>query len=334
MTKPKTRPTIQLNAYAPYRLWSLGESVPERLARSFPGVRVVQSRDREAFLRWLPEATVLFTWSLPRRHFARARQLRWVHTPEAGIEELLFPELVKSDVVVTNCRGISADAIADHAMGLVLSLSRRLAECRDAQRQRTWARDLMWSERVPYALAGRTLLLAGLGTTGEGIARRARAAGMTVLATRRRPAQGHPPEVAEVHPPENLDELLPRADVVVLTLPLTHDTRALFGPDRIARLKPGALVVNIGRGALLDHAALAEALASGRVGGAGLDVFPEEPLPRDSALWGHPRVMITPHVAGTDPDHMERATELFERNLAAFLAGEPLVNLVDKSLGY
>ncbi len=330
------RLTVQLNAYSPYRLWSVAESVPDRLSRSFPNIRVVQSRDREAFVRWLPEADVLFTWSLPRRHFTRARRLRWVHTPEAGVEALLYPEIVRSEVRLTNSRGLSAEAVADHAMGLVYAFSRRLAEARDAQRQRIWARDLIWSgDRVPFALARRTMLVVGLGEAGGGIARRARAAGMTVLGIRRRVEEGTHPTVAdELHPLAEIDALLPRADVVVLALPLTPDTRNLLNEERLAKVKPGVLLVNIGRGGLIDERALCDGLASGRVGGAGLDVFAMEPLPRESPFWGHPRVMITPHVAGTDATHMERATELFEANLGRFIAGEPLLNEVDKLAGY
>lgn len=327
--------TIHLNAYSPYRLWSIGESVPDRLARSFPGVRVVQSRDRETFLRLLPEAHVLYTWSLPRRHFSRARALRWIHSPEGGVESLLYPELVKSDVVVTNCAGLATDAIADHAMGLVYACSRRLAECRDAQRQRIWARDLLWSgDRVPFALAGRTMLILGFGGIGAAIGRRANAAGMEVVAVRRRPELGAAPGVSSVHGLGEIDTLLPRADVVVLALPATSATRHVMDAERFGRVKPGMLLVNVGRGNLIDEAALAQALAAGRVGGAGLDVVAEEPLPRESPFWGHPRVMITPHVAGTDPSHMDRATELFEQNVARFLDGSPLVSQVDKSAGY
>jgi phosphoglycerate dehydrogenase-like enzyme len=157
---------------------------------------------------------------------------------------------------------------------------------------------------------------------------------MPVLGVRRRMDQPPIPEVDEMHPLDDLESLLPRADVVVLALPATPATRGLLSAARVARLKPGVLLVNIGRGSLVDETALAEALASGRVGGAALDVCAEEPLPREHPFWGHPRVVITPHVAGTDPSHMDRATELFEKNLARFLDGQPLDNLVDKSAGY
>ena len=158
---------------------------------------------------------------------------------------------------------------------------------------------------------------------------------MTVVGLRAKDAdKTPPPEADEIHGPEALEAQLARAEVVVLALPLTRETRRLFDAERFGAFKPGALFVNVGRGEVGDDAALAEALASGRVGGAGLDVFNEEPLPRESPLWGHPRVVITPHVAGTDPGHMERSTELFERNLERFMKDEPLLNVVDKNLGY
>ncbi len=334
---PRSRIVVQLNAYTPYRLWSLGDAVPDRLARAFPSVRFVQSRDREAFVRLLPEATVLYTWSMPRRHLARAAKLKWIHTPEGGVDKLLSPELLKSNITVTNCTGIGPEGVADHALGLTLSLARRLAEARDLQRQRIWGRDLFWSgDRTPVALAGKTMLIVGFGSIGSALGQRAQACGMTVIAIRHEaPKDRTPPEGADaVFPPDDLDDQLGRADVVVLTLPLTRETRRMFGAERFRACKPGALIVNVGRGEVIDEKALAEALASGRVGGAGLDVFQEEPLPRESPLWGDARVVITPHVAGTDPGHMERSTELFERNLERFLKGEALLNVVDKARGY
>ncbi|UCF69026.1 MAG: D-2-hydroxyacid dehydrogenase [Acidobacteriota bacterium] len=330
-----SRIVVQLNAYSPYRLWSLGETVPERIARAFPTVRVVQSHDREAFLRLLPEAVVLYTWSLPRRHFARARNLRWVHTPETGAELLLFPELVKSDVLVTNSGAVSAEAAADHAWGLLLMLSRRLAICIEAQRSRLWARDRLWSgDVVPFSLEDRTIVIVGLGAIGRAVARRAKASGMSVIGVRRHQRNDVPDGVDEVHTHEALAEVLPRAEAIAACLPLTPATRRVFGAACFARCKPGCLFVNVGRGELVDDDALIEALESGRLGGAGLDVFSNEPLARDHPLWSHPRVVLTPHVAGTDPRYMERVTELFERNLARFIEGQPLLDVIDKKAGY
>jgi phosphoglycerate dehydrogenase-like enzyme len=330
------RVVVQLNAYSPYRLWSLGERAHDRIARSArKGVRVVQSRDRAAFLRLLPESAVLYTWSLPRRHFVAATKLRWIHTPEGGAESLLYPEMVKSKVVITNSRGVSSDAIADHAMALVLALTRRLHDCMTAQRQWIWARDLLWSgEAIPVALEGSTMLVVGTGSIGAAVARRARSFGVRVTGYRRQRGLEPPDGFDRVGTGEDLVELLAEADIVVVTLPLTRETRNLFDRERIEQFRPGAVLVNVGRGNLLDERALVEALASGRIAGAGLDVFENEPLPRESPLWGHPKVILTPHVAATDPHHMERATDLFEQNLERFLNGEPLLNVVDKKLGY
>jgi phosphoglycerate dehydrogenase-like enzyme len=336
MAKPSTRPiVIQLNAYTPYRVWSLGSSVPTRLARSFPEVRVLQSRDRETFLRFLPEAQVLFTWTLPRRHFARARRLRWIHTPEGGVDSLLSPELIKSDVVVTNTRGLNSDCIADHALGLTLALTRRLADCREWQRQKIWARDFLWSgDRIPFPLRERTAVVVGMGPIGRAIAARLKACGMLVLGVRRKPSDKDEPGFDQVFATDQIDEALARADLLVLALPLTRGTRRYIDADRLEKLKPGAILINVGRGELIDERELIRALEHGRLGAVGLDVTEQEPLSKDSPLWTDPRVLISPHVAGTDPAHMERATELFEKNLELFLAGQPMQNVVDKRAGY
>jgi len=331
-----TQVLVQLNAFSPYRLWSLGESAPDRIDRAFAGkVRVVQSRDRATFLRFLPEANVLFTWTLPRRHFVSARNLRWIHTPEGGAENLLYPELVKSDVLITNSKGVSSDAIADHAFALLLSLSRRLNDCMAAQSHGLWSRDLLWSgESTPVSLAGRSLLVLGLGSIGRGIALRAKSFGMTVLGYRKHAGGSALDFVDQIGSGRDLDRMLLQADAVVLALPLTSETRFILNKERFARTKPGALLINVGRGGLIAENALLESLASGRIAAAGLDVFEQEPLPHGSPLWHHPRVIVTPHVAGTEPRHMDRATELFEKNLSKFLGGEPLENLVDKKAGY
>ncbi len=327
--------TVQLNAFSPHKLWSIPTGFAARLAAATPGLRIVQSEDRESFLRLLPEATILFTWSLPQRHFATAQRLRWIHSPWAGVDDFLYPELVASPVVLTCSKGLSADALADHAMGMILSWSRRLADCRDLQRRREWNPETFWdSERPPFALAGKTLLVLGLGGIGLGVARRAVAAGLRVLAVRRQRADGAPGEVVEVHGPEALDSLLPRADVVVLALPGTPETRGIIGEARLRLFRPGALLVNVGRGDLVDEAALVAALREGRLGGAALDVVAEEPLPPASPLWDDPRVIISPHIAGTEPGHMARAAELFAENLRRFLTDQPLLNVVDKRAGY
>jgi phosphoglycerate dehydrogenase-like enzyme len=258
-----------------------------------------------------------------------------VHTAEGGVDELIFPELVKSDVVITHTRGLNADTIADHALGLTLSLTRRLSECRDWQRQKLWARDLLWSgDRIPFPLRQRVALIAGLGPIGVALAQRYKACGMTVLGLRRRSGGPPPNGVDELIGAEELDAALARADVVALALPLTRSTRHFLDAERFAQLKPGALLVNVGRGELIHEPSLLEALATGRLAGAGLDVTSEEPLGKSSPLWNDPRVLLTPHVAGTDPGHMERATELFEQNLELYLGGQPLLNVVDKKAGY
>jgi phosphoglycerate dehydrogenase-like enzyme len=183
-------------------------------------------------------------------------------------------------------------------------------------------------------LQGRTLGIVGLGAIGAKLAHLGSALGMRVIATRLHPRAERPPEVAEVMPASDLSRLLAASDIVVLAAPLTDDTRELIGAGELAVMKPTAWLINVARGKLIREKDLVEALVAGRIAGAGLDVVPHEPLDEDSALWGLPNVLITPHVAGFREDYWEAATELFCENLRRFRAGWPLLNLVDKRAGY
>ncbi len=318
----------------PDGVWNLPAAQLEALRRAFPDVEFQAPPDREGFGRLLPDSDVVFGWGLTPANFATAGRLRWVHVSAAGVGPLLFPALVESDVVVTNGRGLHSVAMAEHALGVILAFARKLHLARDAQRERRWAHLPLWTEPPAFGeLPGSTLGLVGLGNVGGAIAVRARALGLEVIAVRRHPAR--PPEPAtEQWGPERLPELIARADWLVLTAPLTAETRRLIGRDAIARMKPSAVLVNLGRGALVDEPALIEALEAGRIAGAALDVFDEEPLPEASPLWAMPQVILTPHVSGLGPRYWERAVDLFARNLRAFLARQPLENRVDKRAGY
>jgi phosphoglycerate dehydrogenase-like enzyme len=318
----------------PRGVWSLPPALVDGLRRDFPAVRFLSPRDREAAREQLPEADVVLGWAVTADNFALARRLRWVHLTAAGVGAALFPALIESDVVLTNARGLHAVAMAEHAIGLMLSFARKLHLARDAQRERRWIQRELMLEDPPFRdLAGGTLVVLGLGRVGAAVAERARALGLRVIAVRRRPAS--PPEPAhEQWPAERLDEALALADWVVLAAPLTDQTRHGIGREQLARMKPDAVLINLGRGALLDEPALIEALERGALGGAGLDVTAEEPLPDASPLWRMPQVILTPHVSGLAPRLWERAVDQFARNLSAYLAGRPLENVVDKRAGY
>src|SRR6266850_2366342 len=318
----------------PEAAWNLPRRLVEGLEREFPSVRFLAPTDRPEADRMLPGADVVLGWAVRPENFESARRLRWIQVTAAGVGPLLFPALVESPVILTNGRGLHATAMAEHTLGVLFAFVRKLHRARDAQRDRRWLQRELWSEPPDFGqLAGSTLGLVGLGAVGTAIATRARALGLTVLAVRRHPT----PDPAPAHEQwgrERLAEMLARADWVVLAAPHTEETRGLIGRAELARMKPGSVLVNLGRGALVDEAALIEALEQGRLAGAALDVFEHEPLDPSSRLWSLPQVIATPHISGLGPRYWERSVELFAGNLRAFLAGTPLKNVVDKRAGY
>lgn len=315
-------------------VWNLPAAAMERLRREFPDVAFDSPRDQAEVDRALPEAEVVLGWAVRPENFRSAKHLRWIQVTAAGVGHMLFPEMVESDVVVTNGRGIHAVAMAEHTIGVILAFVRKLHLARDEQHRKHWTQKELWADTPAFGeLGGRTLGLVGLGSVGEEIAVRARALGLGVIAVRKHPRPG-PGPADEQWGPERLGDLLARADFVALAAPLTAETRGLIGREQLARMKPGAVLVNLGRGGLVEEDALIESLRAGRIAGAALDVFREEPLPASSPLWEMPQVILTPHVSGLGPRYWERAMDLFARNLQAWRADEPLINVVDKRAGY
>lgn len=315
-------------------VWNLPAESLERLRGSFPGVRFVSPVDRAAADEEIARADVVFGWAVTPKNFPSASRLRWIHVSAAGVGPVLFPALVESQVVLTNGRGLHAIAMAEHTLGVILAFARKLHLARDAQRERRWSQKEQWTETPAHgALAGSTLGLVGLGSVGSALATRARALGLEVIAVRRHPAPDPAPADAQWGP-ERLGELIERADWLVLAAPLTGATRGLIGAAELSRMKSSAVLINLGRGALVDECALIEALRAGRIAGAALDVFEHEPLSASSPLWEMPQVIVTPHVSGLGPRYWERAVDMFARNLSAFTRGEPLENVVDKRAGY
>ncbi|MDQ7819647.1 MAG: D-2-hydroxyacid dehydrogenase [Armatimonadota bacterium] len=299
----------------------------EQIRAVDPRVRVSTVTDRTAGLELAADADVMVGWDIPREVVQRASRLRWIHSTAAGVDQLLHPEVCERDIVVTSSSGIHPPLV-EHVFAFMLALSRRLHVAVRLQLQKRWDRRRM----VGDELAGRTLGILGLGTIGREIAARARAFDMRVVGTKRTPAPV--PGVERVLPPEGLPEVLREADVVVVTLPLTPQTRGLLGEAEFRMMKPSALFINVGRGAVVREDALVRALREGWIAAAALDVFEHEPLPADSPLYDLENVILTPHVSGTSPRYMDRAVPLFCENLRRFLTGQPLLNLVDKERGY
>jgi phosphoglycerate dehydrogenase-like enzyme len=326
--------TILVLIHSPFRMWAIPADHVARLGRDFPAHRFEHALDDDEGLRRIGEAEVAFSSQIRPEHLRAASKLRWVHSPAAGVGSMLYPEMIASPVVLTNSRGLAAGTIAEHVLAVTLALFRRLPLALRRQAERTWAQDEIGTPPGNRPVAGAEVLLVGLGAIGTATARLFHALGSRVTAIRRRPDAPSVDGVVDVRGPEQLHRLLPCADVVVLAAPQTAGTRGLLGRAAIAVMKPGAVLVNVSRGGLVDETALAEALRAGHLGGAALDVFVHEPLTPDHQLWGVPNLLITPHTAGFRPDHWDAATDLFAENLRRFERGEPLLNVVDKAAGY
>ena len=321
----------------PNGIWNMPRELVRGIAADIAHVAHVQVSSpatRAEAEALLPEVDVVLGFAVRPKNFACATRLRWIHSTAASVTGMLFPELVASDVVVTNARGLHADAMAEHALAMMLAFARKLHHARDAQRVREWTQAPLWEEPPAIgSLAGATLGLVGLGKVGSAIAVRARAMGMRVIAARVHPASAPAPADEQWHV-SRLRELLPRVDWLVLAAPHTPETERLIGREELSLMKSSARLMNLGRGALVDEAALIDALRTRRLAGAALDVFEEEPLPRTSPLWDMTEVILTPHTSGLGPRYWERAMAQFTANLEHFIAGEPLENVVDKRAGY
>jgi phosphoglycerate dehydrogenase-like enzyme len=290
---------------------------------------------REA-LEAIVDAEVYFGFGITRPLFLAARRLRWVHSAAAGVRGALFPEMLASPVQLTNSAGIHAIPIAETVVGGLLYLLRGLDMAVEQQRERRWDKSrFVADDSVLRELGDCRVLIVGTGGIGSEVTRRVAAFGARCVGVRRHPARGAPPGFERVVGPESLDDELPAADVVILAAPLTAATTGVLSADRIGRLRRGAIVVNVARGALLDEDALATAVSAGRLRGAVLDVFRDEPLAAESPLWQLRSVLITPHVSPVSPGHFwPRQLELFLDNWRRYLNGAPLRNLVDKRAGY
>jgi phosphoglycerate dehydrogenase-like enzyme len=314
-------------------VWSIPGSEVSRLAAALPGDEIVDARDAEARRREFPSADVLFATRIRAEEFATATKLRWIQSSAVGVGPLLRPEVVRSSVTVTNARGVHSEAIAEHAIALMLAVRRSLHVAVRRQERAEWAQTEISQARVATASNSRVLVI-GLGSIGSQVAAMAAGLGMHVTGIRRRLDAPAVHGVTDLLPPERLRQALPAADVIVLALPRTEETRAFIGQVEIDAMKPNAILVNVARGRLVDEPALIRALEAGRIAGAGLDAFTEEPLPSDSPFWRLPNVLVSPHTAAFAGDYWAPVVDLFVANVARFKRGDALVNVVDKALGY
>ncbi|NNM74875.1 D-2-hydroxyacid dehydrogenase [Enterovirga aerilata] len=302
-----------------------------RLAEAYPaepGDRVIVARNAEELKAALAEAEVLVVSGLWRNEYAaEASRLRFIQSVSAGTDQFSRDVLKGRGIRLASAQGANERVVAEHAMALILGLTRHLGLARDSQRERRWTGMISDPLARQDELGGKTLVIVGLGRIGTRLARLARAFDLHVIGVRRSPRTRD--DIAdEVIPPDRLVEMLPRADLVALTCPLTPETERLVRAEHFAAMKPSAYLINVARGRVVDEPALIEALAAGRIAGAGLDCFVEEPLPPDSPLWGFSNVLVTPHSAGETSRYEANVIAILTENLGRLARGEELRNAI------
>ena len=308
----------------------LVDEIAGRLGAMGPEVELL-GVDRRGRGAPLGGATAALRWDLDDEGLdyvlAQAPGLRWIHSPSAGVENWPVAELRQREIVLTNAAGVFAIPISEWVLAALLMIAKRAHAMHDAQREHRWANELDLDE-----LCDRTLLILGTGGIGREIAKRAAAFGMRIWGSSR---SGAPVEhVERVVTGSAWHELLSEADYVVSTLPLTPETRGVFGATELRRMKPSAWLLNVGRGATVDEPALLAALHDGTIGGAAIDAWVEEPLPPDHPAWTTPNLIIWPHHSGSSPENTRRGLDLFADNVRRFVRGEELLNVVDLEAGY
>jgi phosphoglycerate dehydrogenase-like enzyme len=302
----------------------------ESLTSLIPNARLVISRNKKTIAEVLPKVEIAAGW-VTREKIGTAPRLRWMHQWWAGADWVLKqPEAKRKDLLVTTSSGIHAIQITEHIFSFLLAFARGLPAARDVQVGGTWHRP---DNPVTFELYDKTLLVVGVGEIGSRTAEIGRALGMRVIGVRRN-RETHVRAVEKMYAPNQLNEALPQADFVAVVTPLTNETRGMIGPREFEMMKNSSFIINVGRGAVINEAALVDALQKGLIAGAGLDTFEVEPLPDSSPLWAMDNVIITCHYAGDSPRYNERAMELFLDNLSRYAAGTPLRNVVDTELGY
>lgn len=318
----------------PFNLWNAPGWFAERLRTKFPSLDIVHLPDYKRVDAEIVDAEIAVTWSVRPEQIKSAKKLRWIHSPAAAVHQLIFPELVESSIVLTNAREVHGPVVAEHVIAQVFALAKKIPDAVRLQEKHEWGQQRMW-DALPHVreVAGATIGLVGLGSIGRAVAKSAKALGMRVLAVREHPEKGSDGADA-VFGPEQIDDVFRQADYIVLATPVTGNTKAIANAERLALMNPGACLINVGRGPLVDESALAAALCEKKIGGAALDVFPKEPLAADSPLWDLPNLLITPHTAALTDKLWERHYALFAENLRRYLNHQPLLAVVDKRKGY
>jgi D-2-hydroxyacid dehydrogenase (NADP+) len=332
--KDLLRMKLLIFVHHPFDQWNAPPWFSQRLQQEFPQLNIVTLPDYKRVDQEIVDAEIVIAWSIKPEQIAAAKKLRWIHSPAAAVHQLMFPELIHSEIVLTNAREVHGPVVAEHVIALVFALAKKIPASVRLQQKHVWGQQILWDE-VPRIreVAGATLGIIGLGSIGRPTVKNAKAMSMRVIAAREHPEKGS--EGADVViGMSQVHELFTDADYIVLAAPVTDSTRSIANAERLALMKPDACLINVGRGPLVDEAALATALREKKIGGAALDVFPKEPLAADSPLWDVPNLLITPHTAALTAKLWERHYALFSDNLRRYLNGDALLAVVDKDKGY
>jgi phosphoglycerate dehydrogenase-like enzyme len=317
-----------------FSLWNPPPEMAARIRERWPEMRVMHVPNYDGLAAELPDTDIFVGFSLRPEQFGPARKLKWLHSTAAGVGQLMYPELRKSGIEVTNASGVHTIPMAEHILGMLVAMVRRFPDCFRYQQKAHWAQQELWDLPVrPRELHGQTLLLIGFGAVGRAVAMAVRALGMRVWAVTRS-GEGDRELTEKIVPVERLHEVLPEADFVILAAPETPETRRMIGAPEFACMKASAYFMNVSRGALVDEPALIAALERRAIAGAALDVASQEPLPPDSPLWKLENAFITPHMSAVSEHLWTRQTDLLITNLERWFSGDELLNRVDLERGY
>jgi D-2-hydroxyacid dehydrogenase (NADP+) len=332
-TKPSETKLV-ICVWHPFTEWRPKPIMPEAVRKRWPEMGVVHLPNYDRLREELPDTDIFVGYSLRAEQLQDGKKLKWIHSTAAGVAQLMYPELRNSGIVVTNPSGIFSVPMAEHVIGLLLALARNFPDCVRQQDRARWSQQELWDKPQHLTeLNGKVLLIVGYGSIGREVAKRAKALDMRVWGVTRS-GKGDRTHAEKLFAAAQLEEVLPDADYVLIAAPETAETKHLIGAVQIARMKRGARLINVGRGSLLDEAALIGALESGALGGAALDVVQTEPLPAESPLWRAPNLMLTPHTSAVSDGLWERETALLLELLERWFDGRELFNQVDFARGY
>ncbi len=325
---------LTICVWHPFTEWRPKPAMAEAIRKRWPEMRVLHLRNYDRLAAELPDTDIFVGYSLRPEQLRDAKKLKWIHSTAAGVAQLMYPELRESGIMVTNPSGIFSVPMAEHTMGLLLSLARNFPDSVRGQDRERWSQQEIWDKPQHLTeLNEKVLLIVGYGSIGREVARRAKAFDMRVWGVTRS-GKGEQTHLEKIFAASQLFEALPGADYVLICAPETAETKRLIGAAEIAKMKCGARLINVGRGSLLDEEALVQALEVGALGGAALDVAATEPLPAESPLWKAPNLFLTPHTSGVSDRLWDRQATVLIELLERWFEGRELFNRVDFERGY